>query len=65
MWLIRRLFAGTVRYTVRDGDSLWTIAKRYGVTVSELRQWNGLGSNSRLRIGQKLVIYGKKKNRAL
>ncbi len=54
-----------ISHTVRNGDSLWTIAKRYGVTVSELRQWNGLGSNSRLRVGQKLVIYGKKKNQAL
>jgi len=54
-----------ITHTVRSGDSLWTIARRYGCTVNELRQWNHLSANARLRIGQKLVIYGKKKPRAL
>ncbi len=47
-----------ITYTVKSGDILGSIAQRYGVTVSNLKNWNGLYSD-RLRIGQKLRIYGK------
>ena len=42
-------------YRVRSGDSLWLIAKKFGVTVADLKQANKLRS-SRLKPGQKLVI---------
>ncbi|MDR7415185.1 MAG: M23 family metallopeptidase [Armatimonadota bacterium] len=42
-------------YTVRPGDSLWLIARRYGVTVQALMDANGLRSD-RLRTGQRLRI---------
>ncbi|MFH0795726.1 MAG: LysM peptidoglycan-binding domain-containing protein [Candidatus Omnitrophota bacterium] len=42
-------------YTVRKGDNLWSIAKRHGITVKELRAWNNLTGNS-LRIGQELIV---------
>ncbi|NIN36280.1 MAG: LysM peptidoglycan-binding domain-containing protein, partial [Gammaproteobacteria bacterium] len=29
-------------YTVRSGDSLWTIGRRYDVTIRQLTDWNGL-----------------------
>ncbi|PID69112.1 MAG: lytic transglycosylase [Flavobacteriales bacterium] len=45
-----------IRYRVRKGDYLGRIAKRYGVSVSKLKRWNGLRTN-RLRIGQRLTIY--------
>jgi hypothetical protein len=48
---------GRRTYRVRQGDSLWTIARRHGVTVARLKQANGL-SSSRLAIGQKIVIPG-------
>jgi LysM repeat protein len=38
-------------YTVRSGDSLWTIARRHGVAVADLRQWNDL-SGTLVRAGQ-------------
>lgn len=41
-------------YTVRSGDTLGAIAERYGVSVSNLRAWNGI-RGSRLDIGQKLL----------
>ncbi|WP_242131008.1 LysM peptidoglycan-binding domain-containing protein [Aestuariivivens marinum] len=45
-----------IRYKVRSGDYLGKIARRYGVRVSQIKQWNGLRSND-LRIGQRLTIY--------
>lgn len=44
-------------YKVRRGDSLWTIAKKHGVTVAELKQANNLRSST-IRVGQRLVIPG-------
>jgi len=45
-----------IRYTVKSGDYLGKIARKFGVRVSKLKQWNGLRSNN-LRIGQRLTIY--------
>lgn len=42
-------------YTVKSGDTLWSIAKKYGITVDELKSANNLTSNT-LRIGQILKI---------
>ena len=44
------------RYSVRQGDYLGKIARKFGVRVSQLKQWNGLRSNS-LKIGQRLTVY--------
>ena len=45
-------------YTVKSGDSLWSISKKFGVSVSELKEANNLSSNL-LSIGQNLIIPGK------
>ena len=42
-------------YTVRPGDSLWQIARRYGTTVEAIKSLNGLKSDL-LSIGQVLRI---------
>jgi len=42
-------------YTVKRGDSLSVIAKRYKVGISQLKAFNDLKSNT-IRIGQKLVL---------
>lgn len=52
----RRLAARVRRHTVRNGESLWTIARRYDTTVKKVQSANGLGSRSRIRPGQRLVI---------
>lgn len=45
--------AGT--YTVRDGDTLWSIAKRYDLSVKQLKKLNNLRTN-RIVIGQELYV---------
>lgn len=42
-------------YKVRNGDSLWTIAKKFQVSARQLRQWNNLANNL-IHPGTKLVI---------
>jgi membrane-bound lytic murein transglycosylase D len=44
------------RHTVRNGESLWTIARRYDTTVKKVQAANGLGRRNRIRPGQRLVI---------
>lgn len=43
-------------YAVQTGDSLWTIARRHRVHVSDLTRWNGLSRSAVLRPGQRLVV---------
>lgn len=45
-------------YTVVAGDNLYSIARKYGTTVNEIKSLNGLTSNN-LSIGQVLKIPGK------
>ena len=48
---------GKIVHTVQSGESLWAIARRYDVHVSNLVAWNGLSSsNVTLSVGQKLEI---------
>jgi LysM repeat protein len=32
-------------HTVKSGETLWAISKKYGIDVSEIKDWNGLSSN--------------------
>lgn len=43
-------------YTIRQGDTLYSIAKRYGTTANDLAQYNNLTNKDALKIGQKLKI---------
>lgn len=43
------------KHTVENGDTLWSIAKRYGASIDELKSWNKLDSGS-LKRGQVLVV---------
>ena len=45
-----------VTHTVKSGDNLWDISRKYGVSVEQIRKLNGLSSNAVLKIGQKLII---------
>lgn len=48
--------ASPTKYVVKSGDSLATIAAKYGLTWQDLAAANGLTATSRLRIGQELVV---------
>lgn len=47
---------GGTTHTVERQETLFSISKQYGVTISELKQWNNL-SNNNLEVGQQLTIY--------
>ncbi len=46
----------TINYTVKAGDTLYSIAKRYGVTVQSIVTANKLASANVIRVGQVLKI---------
>ena len=48
--------ASTLAYTVIQGDSLWTIAAHYGVSVQKLEDANHLTDASILQLGQRIVV---------
>ncbi|HET7797853.1 MAG TPA: LysM domain-containing protein, partial [Nevskia sp.] len=41
---------------VHAGDTLWDIARRYGLHVDDLLRWNGLPRNAKLHLGQQLLL---------
>jgi len=45
-----------ITYRVRRGDVLGSIARRFGVTVAQLKAWNNLSSDL-IRVNQNLIIY--------
>ena len=46
-----------ISYVVRNGDSLWKIAKEHGVKIKDLARANGLGLTSLIKAGDELKIY--------
>lgn len=47
--------SGSGYYTVKKGDTLWSIARDYGLTVNELKELNNLTSNN-LSVGSTLLV---------
>ena len=54
----------TTEYIVRSGDSIARVAKRYGISASEIIDLNKLSDPNKLRIGQKLMLPGHLKIKA-
>ena len=48
-------------YTVEKGDSLWEIARTFGVSIQTLREANGLQEDETLQAGSRLFIPGESK----
>jgi membrane-bound lytic murein transglycosylase D len=46
-----------VVYTVRKGDTVYSISRQFQVSVTQLKGWNGLNKHHQIRAGQHLVMY--------
>lgn len=46
-----------IRYTVRHGDSLWSISDRFNVSLRKLARWNSISLKSILHPGQRLTLF--------
>jgi LysM repeat protein len=46
-----------VVYIVQRGDTLYSLARRFGTTVQAIAQWNHIVNPSRIYVGQRLIIY--------
>jgi peptidoglycan/xylan/chitin deacetylase (PgdA/CDA1 family) len=49
-------FAGTVPYTIQPGDTLYSIARRFGTSIEALAALNGIGDASQIRAGDHIFI---------
>jgi membrane-bound lytic murein transglycosylase D len=49
---------GPATVQIRAGDTLWSVARRFGVAVEELARWNGIRNPNRytLKAGQRLIV---------
>ena len=50
--------AGSEVHVVSSGESLWAIARRYGLSLEELLERSGLSASSVLRPGDRIVVGG-------
>ena len=46
-----------VLYTVRRGDTVFSISRQFQVSVPQLKTWNGLNQHHQIRAGQRIVMY--------
>lgn len=44
------------QHVVASGETAWSVARKYNVSISDLAQWNGLPGDMSLRVGQRLLI---------
>ncbi len=49
---------GKTYYTIKRGDTLWRVARRYGTTVQNLVEWNNIQNPNLIYPGQRLILYG-------
>lgn len=53
-----------LEHTVAKGETLWDIARLYGVSSGRLAKWNGMAPGDLLPIGRKLVVWKKPRKMA-
>lgn len=45
----------SAKHIVKSGESMYAIAKKYGITINDLNKWNSIDNNS-IKIGQVLIV---------
>ncbi|MDD5092277.1 MAG: peptidoglycan DD-metalloendopeptidase family protein [Candidatus Wallbacteria bacterium] len=51
-----RTRSGSDHYVVKKGDSLWGIAQKTGISIADLREYNGISEGQMLKTGQKIYF---------
>jgi membrane-bound lytic murein transglycosylase D len=46
-----------VLYTVRRGDTVYSISRQFQVSVPQLKSWNGLNEHHQIKTGRRIVMY--------
>lgn len=46
-----------IRYRVKSGDTMWGLAELFGVSVEQIRRWNGIRRARQLRSGTVITLY--------
>ena len=52
---------GSATHTVRRGESLWSLAQKYGVSISDIQTANSMGRRTRIKPGEVLVIPNRRR----
>lgn len=55
----RSVTANAVAYQVKNGDTLWDIARRHNVSIAQIQKWNNLSDPSAVKPGSTIKILGK------
>ncbi len=43
-------------HTIKKGDTLWSLAKKYHTSVSKIKRWNKMSRSNNLKLGKKLIV---------
>ena len=46
-----------VVYTVRRGDTIYSISRQFQVSAAQVKTWNGINQHHPIRAGKRLVMY--------
>ena len=59
-----KMISKKLNYIVKNGDSLYLIAKKFRVTIVEIARWNNLDQSKILKPGQKLALHVDVRNQS-
>jgi membrane-bound lytic murein transglycosylase D len=43
-------------HTLAAGETLWSVAQRYGITVEDIQRWNNIKDHHSIPAGKQLVV---------
>ncbi|MDD5036681.1 MAG: LysM peptidoglycan-binding domain-containing protein, partial [Methylococcaceae bacterium] len=50
----------SLKHTVREGETLFSLSRRFNVTVADLRKWNAIKGGKSFRAGMNITVYADK-----